>query len=61
MGRRPLSRGLPTHRRLQHYVRQFSTVELNASYYRWPSDSAFASWQRRLPADFVMTVKAPRG
>ena len=34
-------------------------MELNASYYRWPSDSAFASWRRRLPEGFVFTVKAP--
>ena len=51
--------GLPAERRLDHYARQFQTVELNASYYRWPSDSAFASWQRRLPDGFVVTVKAP--
>jgi uncharacterized protein YecE (DUF72 family) len=51
--------GLPPERRLDHYVRQFQTAELNASYYRWPSDSAFASWQRRLPGGFIFTVKAP--
>jgi uncharacterized protein YecE (DUF72 family) len=50
--------GLPTARRLEYYVRQFGTVELNASYYGWPTDAAFASWQRRLPDDFLMTVKA---
>jgi uncharacterized protein YecE (DUF72 family) len=53
--------GLPSGDRLDRYARQFSTVELNASYYRWPSDAAFANWRRRLPADFVLTVKAPRG
>ena len=52
--------GLPSARRLDYYVRQFRTVELNASYYRWPTDAAFASWRRRLPEDFLMTVKAPR-
>jgi uncharacterized protein YecE (DUF72 family) len=51
--------GLPAERRLDHYARQFQTVELNASYYRWPSDVAFAGWQRRLPDGFVVTVKAP--
>src|SRR5947209_20546781 len=50
--------GLPAERRLDHYARQFQTVELNASYYRWPSDSAFASWHRRLPDGFVVTVKS---
>jgi uncharacterized protein YecE (DUF72 family) len=53
--------GLPTRDRLQHYVNRFSTVELNASFYRWPRESTFASWNRRLPPGFLLTVKAPRG
>ena len=52
--------GLRTERRLECYVQRFQTVELNASYYRWPSDAAFDSWQRRLPEGFVLSVKAPR-
>jgi uncharacterized protein YecE (DUF72 family) len=48
-------------RRLERYVAAFDTVELNASFYRWPPPSTFASWQRRLPPGFSMTVKAPRG
>jgi uncharacterized protein YecE (DUF72 family) len=36
-------------------------VELNASFYRWPRDTSFASWRRRLPDGFAMSVKAPRG
>lgn len=51
--------GLPPSQRLAAYVAQFPTVELNASYYRWPRDGTFTSWQRRLPALFRMTVKAP--
>ncbi|WP_445153428.1 DUF72 domain-containing protein [Arthrobacter sp. Hor0625] len=53
--------GLPVKDRLAHYASRFSTVELNASFYRWPRESAFAGWQRRLPAGFAMSVKAPRG
>ncbi|HYO18556.1 MAG TPA: DUF72 domain-containing protein, partial [Dermatophilaceae bacterium] len=53
--------GLPPSDRLAHYVAEFDTVELNASFYRWPRDSTFASWQRRLPAGFGMSVKASRG
>lgn len=53
--------GLPAARRLERYVAEFDTVELNASFYRWPRDTAFASWRERLPAGFEMTVKAPRG
>ncbi|WP_433293790.1 DUF72 domain-containing protein [Actinoplanes sp. CA-030573] len=47
--------------RLEHYVRRFRTVELNASFYRWPRTATFAGWQRRLPPGFQMSVKAPRG
>ncbi|MCU1689986.1 MAG: sensor histidine kinase, partial [Jatrophihabitantaceae bacterium] len=47
--------------RLSQYTAQFETVELNASFYRWPRDSGFASWRHRLPPGFVMSAKAPRG
>ncbi len=47
--------------RLARYVEAFRTVELNASFYRWPAPSTFASWNRRLPEGFSMSVKAPRG
>jgi len=53
--------GLPTARRLGVYVSQFDTVELNASFYRWPRDTTFAGWRQRLPEGFLMSVKAPRG
>src|SRR5687768_15095543 len=46
--------------RLSYYVQQFRTVELNSSFYRWPTAAAFKSWQRRLPPGFLMSVKAPR-
>jgi uncharacterized protein YecE (DUF72 family) len=47
--------------RLSHYVRRFATVELNARFYRWPRTATFASWRRRLPPGFQLSVKAPRG
>ncbi len=53
--------GLPPAARLAGYVDAFDTVELNASFYRWPRPATFASWRRRLPEGFVMSVKAPRG
>jgi uncharacterized protein YecE (DUF72 family) len=53
--------GTPPRDRLAHYVRRFSTVELNASFYRWPRTATFAGWRRRLPEGFQLTVKAPRG
>jgi uncharacterized protein YecE (DUF72 family) len=42
-------------------VHRFCTVELNASFYRWPRDASFAGWRRRLPPGFRLSVKAPRG
>lgn len=53
--------GLPARDRMARYVAEFSTVELNASFYRWPSETSFVSWNRRLPPGFAMSVKAPRG
>ncbi len=47
--------------RLAIYTRHFDTVELNASFYRWPPERNFASWRDRLPAGFQLSVKAPRG
>lgn len=52
---------LPGSRRLEYYSDRFDTVELNASYYHWPSDNSFRSWRRRLPSGFLLSVKAPRG
>jgi uncharacterized protein YecE (DUF72 family) len=45
--------------RLDYYVRRFGTAELNASYYKWPSDALFEHWRRRLPDNFLLSVKAP--
>jgi uncharacterized protein YecE (DUF72 family) len=53
--------GMNPAKRLQVYTEAFSTVELNASFYRWPPARTFASWRLRLPPGFLMTVKAPRG
>jgi uncharacterized protein YecE (DUF72 family) len=51
----------PVSARLGIYVQEFTTVELNASFYRWPKDSTFAGWRQRLPEGFTMSVKAHRG
>jgi uncharacterized protein YecE (DUF72 family) len=53
--------GLPVAERLARYVEEFDTVELNASFYRWPKDATFAGWRQRLPTGFTMSVKAHRG
>jgi uncharacterized protein YecE (DUF72 family) len=52
---------LPSKDRLGVYVQNFNTVELNASFYRWPRDQTFKGWHDRLPEGFQLSVKAPRG
>jgi uncharacterized protein YecE (DUF72 family) len=53
--------GLPAARRLARYVEVFDTVELNASFYRWPRDATFVGWRERLPDGVTMAVKVHRG
>jgi len=53
--------GLPVGDRLDCYLQRYPTVEVNSTFYRWPPDAAFVRWHQRLPDDFRMTVKAPRG
>ncbi|MGH3674549.1 MAG: DUF72 domain-containing protein [Mycobacterium sp.] len=55
------AQGTPASKRLALYVEEFETVELNASFYRWPRDSTFEGWRKRLPKGFTMAVKAHRG
>ena len=45
---------------LEFYASHFSTVELNNSFYRLPSENAFANWYKSSPADFIFAVKVSR-
>jgi len=49
---------LPTGEWFDHYANQFDSVEINASYYSWPTVTNVKSWVRQ-PGDrrFVYTVK----
>jgi uncharacterized protein YecE (DUF72 family) len=51
---------LPRERWLQFYARQFSTVELNNSFYRLPTEKAFTNWKKCTPDNFVFAVKVSR-
>jgi uncharacterized protein YecE (DUF72 family) len=53
--------GLQAAARLSRYVEEFDTVELNASFYRWPRESTFGNWNAKLPTGFALAVKAHRG
>ena len=45
---------------LEFYAGHFATVELNNSFYRLPSESAFATWRDSSPDDFTFAVKVSR-
>jgi len=46
--------------RLAFYVQRFATVEVNATFYRTPTQAMIDAWNRRLPADYHLVVKASR-
>lgn len=52
--------GLPKSKWLQFYAKQFSTVELNNSFYHLPSEKAFVTWRESSPDNFVFAVKVSR-
>ncbi|MBI2955408.1 MAG: DUF72 domain-containing protein [Chloroflexi bacterium] len=52
--------GLAKSRWLQFYAQFFPTVELNASFYRLPTEKAFANWRATAPPGFRFAVKASR-
>jgi uncharacterized protein YecE (DUF72 family) len=45
---------------LEFYAQHFTTVELNNSFYRLPSDGAFINWRESSSRGFVFAVKVSR-
>ena len=45
---------------LEFYADHFNTVELNNSFYRLPSEAAFANWYNSSPPNFIFAVKVSR-
>ncbi|MGP2437440.1 DUF72 domain-containing protein [Streptomyces sp. JW3] len=52
--------GLPVRRWLEEYAAGFASVEVNNAFYRLPARETFEAWRDRVPADFVVAVKASR-
>ena len=44
--------------RLRYYARQFPIVEVDSTYYGFPSEDNAARWVERTPDDFVFDIKA---
>jgi uncharacterized protein YecE (DUF72 family) len=51
---------LPPRRWLEFYARHFDTVEVNATFYRLPRESAVANWVCESPDGFLLAVKMSR-
>jgi len=45
---------------LAYYVERFSTVEINASFYRMPNAKTVAGWGAAAPDGFTYVLKAPQ-
>jgi len=43
---------------LSFYAKQFSTVEINHSFYRMPTESALQNWAKSVPEGFRFALKA---
>jgi uncharacterized protein YecE (DUF72 family) len=50
--------GTPPKERLPYYAERYSTVEVDSTYYRVPTEQMVRGWTDRTPKDFVMHVKA---
>jgi uncharacterized protein YecE (DUF72 family) len=43
---------------LQYYSRNFNTVEVNNTFYRFPTKQMLSSWYKRSPNEFIFALKA---
>lgn len=52
--------GLPAKKMFEFYVERFRTVEINATFYRMPTQKLTAGWLTQAPAGFKYALKAPK-
>jgi uncharacterized protein YecE (DUF72 family) len=53
-------KGVPQKRELEYAASQFSSLEINGTFYGMQRPDAFGDWADRVPDDFMFAVKAPR-
>ena len=51
---------MPRSKWLEYYTGQFSTVEVNSTFYRPFTDQTYQNWSNSVPPDFLYVLKAPR-
>ena len=52
--------GVPRRKWLAHYASEFSTVEINATFYRLQKITTFQNWYATTPVGFRFAIKANR-
>ncbi len=52
--------GLAKSKWLEFHAKQFTTVELNNSFYHLPTEKAFTTWRESVPDNFLFAVKVSR-
>lgn len=51
---------LPQSKWFKYYCQNFKTVELNSTFYHFPTEKTALGWYKKSPADFVYTLKVNR-
>ena len=51
---------MPASRMLPYYAERLSTVEINNTFYRFPTEKLLDGWSATTPDGFTFTLKAPR-
>lgn len=51
---------LPASKMLPFYATHFSSVEINATFYRMPEEKTLVKWASEVPEDFTFVLKAPQ-
>jgi len=52
--------GLPQSKWFHYYTQHFNTLELNVSFYRFPTLKSLIGWHDKAPESFVFSAKVPR-
>ena len=53
-------RDLPTSKWLQYYCENFNTLEINASFYKFPDTHNLLRWHNKTPSEFSFSIKVPQ-
>lgn len=53
-------KGLPQRLWFEHYAKHFNTLELNVTFYRFPTLQSLTSWYQKAPDGFTFSAKVPR-